>query len=140
MANFNRRPQSLSDITDHVVAGAPLGYAVREFLDHWAALTHDTERAAAWAVSPPILAGRIPDGAVADAYLAAVAEKLAWDHRMEPPEWIFGPERFLRDPWFAASDIPGLRPLLLMESPVSFRRRNLFVTANALERARSAIR
>ena len=61
---------------------------------------------------------------------------LAWDRHAETPEWVYGSERFLSEPWFAASDTPGLRPLLLLESPVMFRRRNLFVSINALDRAR----
>ncbi|MHB1730072.1 MAG: hypothetical protein ACYCVG_03755 [Leptospirillum sp.] len=41
--------------------------------------------------------------------------------------------RVLKEPWFA-TDIEGLKPLLAMESPAAFRRRNLFVSQNALSR------
>jgi hypothetical protein len=135
MAHQKTRPHSLADIADYVAAGDPFGILVREFLDHFASLTSDPGRTTSLATAPAILNGRTPDGAMMDAYLAAVAEKLSWDRHMEAPEWVYAPERFLSKPWFAASDTPGLRPLLLLESPVMFRRRNLFVSANALERA-----
>lgn len=130
-----QRPQSLADIPAFREEGIPFGIAIREFLDTFNALS-SAARPAALASCPALLRGRVPDGAMNDAYLAAVAEKLARDHDLgPPPEWVFAPERFLADPWFAAAAFPGLRPLLLMESPVSFRRRNLFISANGLERA-----
>ncbi|MHB1953514.1 MAG: hypothetical protein ACYDDA_13415 [Acidiferrobacteraceae bacterium] len=119
-----------------VESGVSFWYAVREFLDHFAGLPNDQERSRALRDAPLFLKERTSEGAVQDAYLAAVAEKLSWDRHLLAPEWVFKPERFLRDPWFAATDLPGLRPLLLLESPVMFRRRNLFVSANALDRAR----
>lgn len=114
-----QRPQSLADIPAFRVGGIPFGIAIREFLDTFKALS-PAARPAALASCPALLHGRVPDGAMNDAYLAAVAEKLARDHHLgPPPEWVFAPERFLANPWFAAAAFPGLRPLLLMESPVS---------------------
>ena len=135
MIHQKTHTQSLADIADCVAAGGSFGILVREFLDYFASLTSDVARAASLEAAPAILNGRVPGGAMMDAYLAAVAEKLSWERHRETPEWAYGSERFLSEPWFAASDTPGLRPLLLLESPVMFRRRNLFVSANALERA-----
>jgi len=53
---------------------------------------------------------------------------------LQPPAWIFGPDRSLRRPWFA-SQLAALRGVLLHESPAPFRSRNLFVSENALSRA-----
>lgn len=132
----HQRPQTLADIPAFRESGVPFGIAVREFLDTFQALTSGEARRAALALCPDTLCGRVPDGAMNDAYLAAVAEKLSRDRGLDPPPaWVFAPERFLQDPWFAAAGMSGLRPLLLLESPVSFRRRNLFITANGLERA-----
>jgi len=44
-----------------------------------------------------------------------------------------GEERKLHKPWFA-SPLAALRATLLLESPVGFRSRNLFVSENALTR------
>ena len=133
---MHQRPQALADIPEFRECGVPFGIAIREFLDTFKSLTDPAAQRAAIAACPTLLRGRVPDGAMNDAYLAAVAEKLSRDRGLDPPPgWVFAPERFLGDPWFAATDMPGLRPLLLLESPVSFRRRNLFITANALERA-----
>ena len=132
--NLKRRPQSLTEIVAFSEAGDSFWYAVREFLDHFAGLPGNQGRAQALRDAPPLTGDPVQN-----AYLAAVAENLTWDRRLPTPEWVFEPERFLRDPWFAASDRPGLRPLLLLESPVMFRRRNLFVSANALDRARSSL-
>ncbi|MGE0047728.1 MAG: hypothetical protein AB7T01_02170 [Acidithiobacillus sp.] len=71
---------------------------------------------------------------VTDAYLSAVAEALSYYEGRDAPRWVFQDRFFLDNPWFA-SPIDGMRPLLLMESPVFFRRRNLFVSRNALARA-----
>jgi hypothetical protein len=86
------------------------------------------------AEEPERLAARYGEGEVGDAYLAAVAVSLAREIREPPPSWAWHDSRKLRRPWFAH---PGraLRATLLAESPVPFRERNLFVSANALSRA-----
>ncbi len=69
----------------------------------------------------------------ADAYLAAVAEYLCREAGLPPPAWTERPEYFLHEPWFAGG-LESLKAILLVESPVPFRRRNLFVSANAMTR------
>ena len=69
-----------------------------------------------------------------NAYLAAVAETLCLEASLRPPVWTDSPPCFLHRPWFAGG-FETLKALLLVESPVAFRRRNLFVSANALTRA-----
>jgi len=69
-----------------------------------------------------------------NAYLAAVAETLCREASLPPPAWTDSPPCFLHRPWFAGG-FETLKALLLVESPVPFRRRNLFVSANALTRA-----
>jgi hypothetical protein len=51
------------------------------------------------------------------------------------PTLVDGETRELHRPWFASS-LAALRAVLLLESPAAFRSRNLFVTENALARAR----
>lgn len=76
-------------------------------------------------------AGTHPD---CNAYLAAVAETLCREAFLNPPGWSDASACFLHRPWFAGG-FESLKALLLVESPVAFRRRNLFVSANALSRA-----
>lgn len=68
-----------------------------------------------------------------NAYWAAVAETLSMEAGIPPPAWTRDPRTFLKYPWFAGG-MESLKAILLAESPVPFRRRNLFVSANALSR------
>lgn len=68
-----------------------------------------------------------------DAYLAAVTEYLCREAGLPPPDWTEKPEYFLKEPWFAGG-LENLKAILLVESPIPFRRRNLFVSANAMTR------
>jgi hypothetical protein len=69
-----------------------------------------------------------------DAYLAAVAEQLSSEAGLPPPAWVEDPDRFLRQ-WWIESDVPSARPTALAQSPTAFRRRGIFVSERALERA-----
>ncbi len=103
------------------------GVATREFLDELKRM-NEAERVIALDTEPRAI------GDFEDAYLGALAEELAKRSHLMPPPWSEQPSRFLRRAWFA-SDLESLKAILLAESPASFRRRQLFVSANALERA-----
>ena len=66
-----------------------------------------------------------------DAYLAAVAEGISLRMAWEIPAWAHAPGRFLPRPYFAKAP-EGMRLFLLSESPLPFRRRNIFVPRDAL--------
>lgn len=104
-----------------------LDLVVAEFLDEF--YTHPDRRQAAIAEEPISL------GQVADAWLGAVAEHLArrWD--LDIPVWVEAPNRFLERPHFAGG-LESLKAILLAESPLAFRRRQIFVEAEPLRRAR----
>lgn len=68
-----------------------------------------------------------------NAYLAAVAETLCREASLPPPAWTESPRCYLHRPWFAGG-LDTLKAVLLVESPIAFRRRNLFVSANAMAR------
>lgn len=68
-----------------------------------------------------------------NAYLAAVVETLCREVSLPPPDWTESPRCYLHRPWFAGR-LETLKAILLAESPVAFRRRNLFVSANVLSR------
>lgn len=125
------RPSTLVETAERIRSGETSSVAVGEFLDAYYA----SRDAQMLAKQPPSV--HLPDlrkTQVINAYLSAVAESLAYTDQREPPSWVREKQYFLESPWFA-TNIPGLRILLLMESPVFFRRRNLFVSRNALSRA-----
>lgn len=67
-----------------------------------------------------------------DALLAATAEQLCAELKIEPPQWL----RLIpavRDPWFV-SGMESLKAIALVESPLPFRLRKLFVLENFLSR------
>jgi hypothetical protein len=74
-----------------------------------------------------------PAHADCDAYWAAVVETLCREAGLPPPEWTESSRCYLHTPWFAGS-MENLKAILLAESPVAFRRRNLFVSGNAMSR------
>ncbi len=127
------RPESLHEYSRALAKGNPDGWGLGDFLDAFYGVPQN-HRQGMIDREPELLAGRIEKGEVTDAYLAATAEYLAWHFRLRNPEWTQNLRRFVREPWFATG-ISGLRPLLAMESPAAFRRRNLFVSRNALSRA-----
>ena len=71
----------------------------------------------------------------ANAYYAAVAEHLALKYRLPVPPWTADSRRFLNRPFFPCG-LESLKATLLMESPVAFRRRMIFVDADPLYRPR----
>ncbi len=66
------------------------------------------------------------------ALLASTVEMLCDEARLEPPEWCAAVPA-LPEPWFVAG-MEGLKVLALAESPVHFRKRNIFVLGNFLSR------
>ena len=126
-----KRPRTIAEIAERVVTGADaFDPAVREFIDAWQEMP-DAERRRALQTEPAILGG------VKDAYLAAVAEHLASLGDLLPPAWTETPIRFLREPHFAGG-LESLKAILIAESPSAFRRRLIFVSADALSRPRRA--
>ncbi|KAB2842997.1 helix-turn-helix transcriptional regulator [bacterium] len=66
------------------------------------------------------------------ALLASTVEALCAEAKIPPPDWCEGVTP-LEDPWFV-SGMENLKAAALMESPAYFRRRNIFVLGNFLER------
>ena len=63
---------------------------------------------------------------ILDATLGGIGEHLArrWD--LHIPGWVDHPDRFLKRPHFPTR-LEGLKPLLIAQSPLAFRRRLIFV-------------
>lgn len=67
-----------------------------------------------------------------DAMLASTVEYLCDELHLKTPEWIVDVP-CLKEPWFV-SGIENLKAMAIVESPVYFRRRLIFVLENFLER------
>jgi hypothetical protein len=106
-------------------------HAVLQMLDDYTSLLRHkgTEAAAAmWAVPPR----RSGDRRV-DAVFAALAEHLARRDGWLSPDWVRDPRREA-EPWWFVTGLPGLHARALVESPLSFRKRGVFITGTALDR------
>jgi hypothetical protein len=129
MAKIDAMPDSIAGIGRRTATGLqPFDFAVREFLDSWQVLDQASKRDAIHDEPDRI-------GVVEDAYLAALAEHLAQMDGLSVPDWTEQPDRFLKSPFFAGG-LQSLKATLLVESPLAFRRRLIFISANALSRPR----
>ena len=99
--------------------------------DYTSVLYHAGVSAAAgmWASAP-----RTTGDTGVDAAFAAMAEHLARRDGWTVPAWARLSEREAW-PWWFVTDLRGLHPRALVESPSSFRRRGVFITGEALQRA-----
>jgi hypothetical protein len=69
-----------------------------------------------------------------DAFLAALAEHLAYHDSLEVPGWTHDDGRFLDEWWFPVN-LASVRTDALVHSPAAFRRRGIFLGTGALDRA-----
>ena len=125
------RPTTLAEVARLTERGESFDLCLADFLDNFKATLSE----AALSPVPDLLEPRLGErGRVQDAYLGATAEHLAQANNFGIPGWAMTEARRLRRPWFA-SQLAALRAVLILESPVAFRSRNLFVSENALNRA-----
>ena len=125
------RPKTLKEVAELAARGESFDRSLANFLDEFYAAPD----ARALAGTPPLLVSKFGDtGRVRDTYLAATAEELSRANNFPTPAWTDDATRKLHHPWFA-SPLAALRTVLLLESPIAFRARNLFVSENALTRA-----
>jgi hypothetical protein len=68
-----------------------------------------------------------------DAAFAGLAEHLARHDGWTPPLWAFEESRYAV-PWWFVSGVRAWHATALVESPLAFRKRGVFLTASALER------
>lgn len=120
------RPTSLAELAKRVKGGEDFSVLFREFLDAFYATPAEDQRGALSAEPPRI-------DVLHDAWLGATAEELSKRNALPVPTWTEDPCRFMTRAYFAGG-LESLKPILLVESPSAFRRRQLFVSANALSR------
>lgn len=124
------RPHTLVEVARRRNAGEDFSFLLREFLDEFYAAVRKGHAAALITDEPP----PVPEDRE-HASLGAIGEHLARRWHLPIPAWTDDPSRFLRRPYFTTS-IEGLKALLLVESPLAFRRRLIFTEAEPLRRAR----
>jgi len=131
MPSLFSRPASLREVAEVAIDAmgdrAAFGRAVAEFLDEF--YMHPAKRQVMIADEPVGVAK------FEDAYLGAVAEHLARRWNLGIPVWADQPHRFLDRAYFAGG-LESLKAILLAESPLAFRKRQIFVEAEPLRRAR----
>jgi hypothetical protein len=66
-----------------------------------------------------------------DALLASLVEYCCVHHGMPSPTWADDPSRFLQQWWFV-SGLKSLHANAVVHSPISFKRRGVFITEGAL--------
>jgi len=123
------RPLSLREV---VVFGEKYGDIdafFREYLDRFYS-SGKNEKEEMLYEEPPLT--KSPE---TDAFLAAAAEHLAFEFDLEVPRWTQESSRFLHKAYFPGG-LESLKALFLVQSPVSFRRRMIFVQADPLYRPR----
>jgi class 3 adenylate cyclase len=107
-------------------------YVFAQMLDDYMSVLHHAGVEAAarmWSGAP-----RGTGDSRVDAAFAAMAEYLARRDGWTVPPWARLPGREAW-PWWFVTDLRGLHPRALAESPSSFRRRGVFITSGALDRA-----
>ena len=136
IASFRTVADAAQSAASMIAAGERLSrvwrYVFVQFLDDYDSVRrHEGVGPAArmWQREPP------PTGDLRlDAAFAGMAEHLARRDAWDVPRWARDPSREAL-PWWFVSDLPGMHPRALVESPSSFRRRGVFITRGALQRA-----
>src|ERR1700722_11953099 len=125
------RPHTLAEVARRSNAGEQeFSSALREFLDEFYGALRVGTAANLIAAEPEAIGD-----SQRHAFLGAVGEHLArrWD--LPIPAWTEDRSRFLKRPYFT-TPLEGLKAMLLVESPLAFRRRLIFTEAEPLRRAR----
>jgi len=109
--------------------------------DHPMAVRLALDFARLWDREPPdrraalVAQGPLPCGdSRYDALLAAIVEHLCERDGLPAPSWALDPSRFLETWWFV-SGMQRLHATALVQSPISFARRGVFVCDGALSYA-----
>lgn len=126
LAQVNPRPTTLKEIAEQSDTIEEFGRHLRDWLHELRRVSTRRQAEAAIGEEPPRLGEKFPLGHIADAWLAGYAEHVAGKVRGTAPEWAFASWRIAEDPIFDEGSTPGLRMLALIQSPLVFKRRNIF--------------
>lgn len=120
------RPKSLKEVAARSESLEEFGRNLRDWLHELRSVSSRRQAEATVADEPPWLRGKFNRGHIADAWLAAYAEHLATKIGAKPPRWAFAQDRACDNPTFDDGSTAGLRALALAQSPLAFKRRNIF--------------
>jgi hypothetical protein len=120
----------LAEVARRRNTGEDFSFLLREFLDEFYDEVRQGDAVACIEDEPEC----VPD-LREHASLGAIGEHLARRWHLPIPAWTEDPSRFLRRPYFTTT-LEGLKALLIVESPIAFRRRLIFTEAEPLRRAR----
>ena len=124
---MDKRAQSLQQIAEQSVSQESFGYALADFEHELARATSRPQLLAAIREEPPLLAGKFEGGAIADSWLAALAELLAAHCGLKAPDWVWEAPRFLAEPVIHDAHSAKLKAWHVLKSAPAFSRRNYFV-------------
>lgn len=124
------RPRNLVEVIEQGNIHGDMGAALREFLDEFYIERCPEKRTQMLALEPPLTGVEHRD-----AYIGAVAEHLSRRYKLPIPEWVEGEGRFLKRSYYPAG-LESLKAICLVESPIAFRRRMIFVDRDPLSRPR----
>jgi hypothetical protein len=123
---LSRNRTSLATVACHILDDGEESWKgwLFEFVDDF---RKEASRAMLADAPPTVLTDRLR------CLLASTVEALCVEQGWQPPVWCaaVGP---LATPWFV-SGVENLKASALVESPLAFRKRNLFVLGNFLDRA-----
>jgi len=72
---------------------------------------------------------------LANSFYAGVVEFLTREQNVKPPLWVFDKKYYLKNPWFPDNIKNGkYRIMLMIESPLEFKTRNIFIGENTFSR------
>lgn len=124
------RPESLVEVVD--AGRSSIWMPLAEFMDEFYMRHGLLDDQQAMIDDEPALT----DDPVVDGFIAAVAEHLALRWGLETPRWTGHPQRLGPDLPYFHIDSPATRGQYLIESPYPFKRRNIFINREPLQRAR----
>jgi hypothetical protein len=127
-----RRPRTMHEVATQAQSYREFGMNLKDFL-HEVAYAKQQGRLLEplFAEEPPSLDGRLAEGKICDAYLAATADYLSRKNRILTPTWALSESRVLEEPWFSVEALE-VRLYLLRDSPSAFKDKNIFTMESAL--------
>lgn len=121
---------TIRTVSEKISKGQPSKIVIPDFIDDFTRLRDREMKLEIVSERPMVLESRYHE-----AYLAAVTEYLCHRDGLPVPEWTQDEKYFLEEAHYAFGKKGSAISLtLLAESPVPFRKRNIFVSANVMSR------
>jgi hypothetical protein len=121
------RPKTLAEVAWQTDCLEAFRRNMREWLHEVRSFSSRAQAEDAVRSEPVLLRGQFKGGEIADAWLGAYAEHLCLVARATPPVWAFEPSRFSQEPYFVSGSTDSASRIVAMrDSPLSFKRRNLY--------------